>query len=47
MPGLHEVLKKMFIIDTRQDSEYFSGCEYGSVLNMPGFYKVLNKTLHD
>ena len=43
MPGL---IKRCYIIDVWQGSEYFSGSEYTRILNMPGLHKVLNKTLH-
>ena len=40
-----ESLKKRYIIDALQDSDYSSSSEYDSFLNMPGLYKVLIKTL--
>ena len=46
MPELHKVLKKCCIRDVWQDSEYFSGSQYGRILNMSELHKILNKTLH-
>ena len=42
---ISEFIKKRYIIDTWQGSEYSSGSGYGRVLNIPGLHKVLNKTL--
>ena len=40
------LLKKCSTIDNWQNSKYSSSSEDVRVLNMPGLYKVLNKTLH-
>ena len=40
------LLRKSYIIYAWQDSKYFSGSEYGRVLNMPRLYKSLKKTLY-
>ena len=39
-------LRKRYIIDVWQGSEYSSGSEYIRILNMPGLHKVLKKMLH-
>ena len=36
-------LRKRYIIDSWQGSEYSSSSEYGNVLNLPGLHKVLKK----
>ena len=44
--GLHKVLKKYFVIDVWQYSEYALDLEYVTVLDMLGSHKVVNKILH-
>ena len=38
--------KTLHQIDAWQDSDYSSASTYTRVLNVPGLYKVLKKTLH-
>ena len=38
MPGF---IKKRYVIDAWQGSEYSFGSEYTRILNMPGLHKVL------
>ena len=41
------LLRKRYVIDAWQGSEYFPGSKYTGVLNMPGLHKIFKEMVHD